>query len=132
MLRVEYGDMTSESRVLALGEVHGWKFKKNDDGSLKLFNPIQKQWVWIDNDPSSEPEWYIHILPRYLNDLNATHSVWKTLTEPQHSIFRLELQNIVVRDGKLEGHPAMSVCNATAEQRSEAFLRTLNLWDDSK
>jgi hypothetical protein len=64
-------------------------------------------------------------LPDYLNDLNAMH----------------EAEKIIMRRGNISQSyywKLLSVCDdaeesaivATAEQRAEAFLRTLNLWKD--
>lgn len=64
----------------------------------------------------------------YLNDLNAMHEaeMWMFETyETMEGAGRLSLYTKLLR--RLE-HPLF----ATAAQRAEAFLRTLNLWDDSK
>ena len=68
-------------------------------------------------------------VPNYLDDLNAMHAAWCTLSETQHYVFRRHLQYISGRDGKLDG-PCRSVCNATAAQRAEAFIRTLGKWEE--
>jgi hypothetical protein len=69
--------------------------------------------------------------PNYPHDLNAMHEAEKTLKPKQ----ALDYWN---RLNKLQGNsPTNSLCLvfgdavfANAEQRAEAFLRTLNLWED--
>lgn len=64
-------------------------------------------------------------IPDYLNDLNAMHEAERALAEDQLREYSDWLLVIVVAAGKPSGW-----FNATAEQRAEAFLRTLNLWED--
>ncbi len=70
--------------------------------------------------------------PNYPNNLNACADIEKGLTPEQAGAYVSELARMI---GKIETrtrefHVAY-VC-ATATQRCEAFLRTLNLWDDTK
>ena len=66
-------------------------------------------------------------LPKYTTDLNAMHEAWCHLDAEQHKLFRHNLQGIAIRDGRICG-PCASVCNTTASQRAEAFLRTIGKW----
>jgi len=61
-------------------------------------------------------------LPDYLNDLNAMHEAEKVLGKPlcYHYVDHLPKH--------LEGRTNFALAHATAAQRAEAFLRTLNLW----
>ena len=52
-------------------------------------------------------------MPDYLNDLNAMHEAEKVLNDHQWDDYICQL-----------GH----AMGATAAQRAEAFLKTLNLW----
>ena len=64
------------------------------------------------------------ITPDYLNDLNAMHEAEKKLTLKQQMLY----QGMI---GKVTGNkcPALfGQIHATAAQRAEAFLKTLNLW----
>ena len=63
-------------------------------------------------------------IPDYRSDLNAMHEVEKVLTEPQQQRYLELLFNNFGKNG------VWMVCHATAAQRAEAFLRTLNLWTD--
>ncbi len=72
-------------------------------------------------------------LPDYCNDLNAMHEVWCSLTEKQHQYFRRELQFVIAEAGDNNiphKGPCHSVCNATALQRAEAYLRTIGKWNE--
>ncbi len=71
-------------------------------------------------------------LPDYLSDLNAMHEAEKALQDPAGNTFcstwwnyRSNLIDICDRD---LGDQGAEHLNATAAQRAEAFLRTLNLW----
>jgi hypothetical protein len=72
-------------------------------------------------------------LPDYLNDLNAMDTALAYLKPEQVDQFAIELSAIVLEnDSKawwdLNPNEAGHVINATASQRAEAFLKTLNLW----
>ena len=63
-------------------------------------------------------------VPDYLTDLNAMQCAEEALPDEQHSEYRGKL--VEVCDSLAD-----ALC-ATASQRAEAFLRTLNLWDETK
>jgi len=65
--------------------------------------------------------------PDYLNDLNAMHEAEGWLSGPQRSAFSHWLHKIV--KGNLWG--AFEIVHASAAQRAEAFLKTLNHWTPS-
>lgn len=67
---------------------------------------------------------YETVLPDYLHDLNVCHEMEKSLPENKLWAMTVELTTVVPSD--------KPIAHATAAQRCEAFLRTLNLWDDSK
>ena len=60
-------------------------------------------------------------IPNYFNDLNAMHEAEKVLF-PKHEAKWAEYMSIVC------GHSWRIIWTATAAQRAEAFLRTLDLW----
>ncbi len=64
-------------------------------------------------------------LPDYLNDLNAMHEAENMLQdcEIKWSAFQNHLWRAI--------EPHRHALHATAAQRAEAFLRTLNLWTGS-
>jgi hypothetical protein len=66
-------------------------------------------------------------LPDYLNDLNAMHEAEKmlfTLEDDPRYQTRVELK------GLTSLNPLAQAWHATARQKAEAFLKTLNLWKD--
>ena len=64
-------------------------------------------------------------LPDYLNDLNAMHEAELVFIgedkSPNYFDYRQQLYRVCCLSSEL-------AVRATAAQRSEAFLRTLNLW----
>lgn len=58
-------------------------------------------------------------LPDYLNDLNAMHEAEEVLNFDQMDDYDVQLARITMRRFR-----------ANARQRAEAFLRTLNLWEE--
>ena len=101
--------MTPEQQRIAIAEACGWK---RDDS---LFTRSQG---WR----GPQGQWYSPLPPDYLNDLNAMHEAEKVLMDYCdgwedycHKIKR----HFVTSDGAIR---------ATAAQRAEAFLKTLNLW----
>lgn len=90
--------------------------------------PEKGEW-WKIISPSDE-------LPDFLNDLNACHEMEKVLTMDQMRIYQDKLcwwvNHYIYKDQTRSG-PAQHfdwVIHATAAQRAEAFLRTLNLWNE--
>jgi hypothetical protein len=89
---------------------------------------------WTDKDGAHDEP------PDYLNDLNAMNEAEKTLTDKQYDLsdslaayedtsFSGWLFRIMVRRAE---NPDYRLYSASAAKRAEAFLRTLNLWEDSK
>ena len=61
------------------------------------------------------------LIPDYLNDLNAMHEAERTMGDPQlWDEYQSYLSDAMRNIGW--------IYHATAAQRAEAFLRTLNLW----
>lgn len=111
--------MIPEAQRIAIAKACGWKiWASYDDGSIFYDSPENYSGGNIlarypDLDGSNK-------LPDYLNDLNAMHEAEKKLTTD-------ELWDYCdLLDGLNGGHIA------TAAQRAEAFLRTLNLWTDEQ
>jgi len=82
------------------------------------------------------------IVPDYLNDLNAMHEAEKACltTIPLVTCYGIRLVNTLHREHKKNPRiqdtswriPVVGNCGwfATAAQRAEAFLKTLNLWEE--
>lgn len=113
--------MSPEQQRIAIAEACGWTG----------FNP--------DNIPdclqytAKAPSGKWGLIPDYLNDLNAMHEAMSVLDYDQADEFDDHLCDICKRANDMEDNPTpwrFAVTNATAAQRAEAFLRTLNLWKE--
>lgn len=72
-------------------------------------------------------------LPDYLNDLNAMHEAEKFLKQDtadwlEYGIMLTKLLAPNVCYGEYSSNEISNIAHATAKQRAEAFLKTLNLW----
>jgi hypothetical protein len=127
--------MTPTEQQIAVAKACGWReaFPSNGPahpGTRK--GGIMLPYTWINEVDGRRAQ----NLPDYLNDLNAMHEAWETAIfderdDTKHTAFRSHLQRICLKDCQLASTRYNSVCNATAAQRAEAFLRTLNLWTTS-
>jgi hypothetical protein len=70
----------------------------------------------------------VRIIPDYLNDLNAMHEAEKRLSDSQLSAYVGELANVIV-NGEDKTILGNQMWHATAKQRSEAFLKTIEKWE---
>lgn len=104
--------MTPEAQRIAIAEACGWV--RNGKNNL-----------W--QNPYQGGGWdYLSGLPDYLNDLNAMHEAEKALMKPglaQWCDYTRHLRRVC-------GIAMYAEIHATADQRAEAFLKTLNLWKD--
>jgi hypothetical protein len=66
-------------------------------------------------------------VPDYLNDLDAMHEAEGSLSDPAKRTY-INALVLVVNESEWSKWPT---AHATAAQRAEAFLRTLNLWVDA-
>ena len=76
-----------------------------------------------------------YALPNYLNDLNAMREAENRLNYYQLSTYEDMLVKVVNAGDSAtwwyeDSGYRLAVIRATAAQRAEAFLRTLNLWTD--
>jgi hypothetical protein len=69
------------------------------------------------------------ILFNPLNDLNAMHEAEKVLTEKQVRSYAFTLAQVLDTSPTVDLDDQFLNIHATAAQRVEAFLRTLNLWN---
>jgi len=109
--------MKPEAQRLAIAEACGWKrmYVGRKHGSLYGFKKGNHRF---------------HSIPDYLNDLNAMHEAEKALNELSWMHYLRNLAEIVRKPKQCEIQISQYV-HATAAQRAEAFLRTLNLWTDT-
>jgi hypothetical protein len=108
--------MSPEQQRIAIAEACGWQY--NIEGIYESwFDPAGSEWQvmhrWQTYKDGTD------ILPDYLADLNAMHGAEKMLESNQEQSYFELLHDIA---GNLKFY------RATAAQRAEAFLKTLNLW----
>jgi hypothetical protein len=111
--------MTEEQQRIAIAEACGWKQCQHcAEHGLKT-------WRYPTDDGCTDA------LPYYTRDLNAMHEAVRKLTDSQRTKFRQNLTKVwTTRYNATHGlfPPHDDSVNASAKQRAEAFLRTLNLW----
>ncbi len=129
--------MTIEQQRIAIAEacgvnIHHAKFYHQAHGGMKWWlcqtikaaNDMHKFYGTAEHPvvEFTNPFW----LPDYLSDLNAMHEAEKMLTPEQMASYANWLD---VNSLHIMGAPiSFDSLHATASQRAEAFLRTLNLW----
>jgi hypothetical protein len=110
--------MNKEKQLIAIAEACGWK-------------PL-----FISRDLNGNPFPGQDVPPDYLNDLNAMAEAEKVKEMAFDSDYAYWLARIAVRDRGLNedrlnvGDGFQIALTATASQRAEAFLRTIEKWED--
>lgn len=108
--------MDKEKQRIKIAEACGWK-TASDSPNWTYYRPDARGW-------NGE-------LPDYLNDLNAMHEAEKVLTDEQDLEYSEFLALVVkARWGANNSCDMQRLRSATAAQRAEAFLKTLNLWGE--
>ncbi len=115
--------MTPEQQRIAIAELCGWSNIHQAENGTSLMG-------WWSGPPRTSL-----VIPDYLNDLNAMHEAEKVLTTEQLTSYLNWLD--ITCGGELElsamvegPEYAFGLLHATAAQRAEAFLRTLNKYTD--
>lgn len=110
--------MNKEHQRIAIAEACGWKRHSELD------------YAWCAPHQSDCPLVAELIpVPDYLNDLNAMHEAEKKLSPKDCYIYNANLCKLM-GDWTPQSSAPNWVFHATAAQRAEAFLRTLNLWKE--
>jgi hypothetical protein len=99
--------MTDEQINIAIAKACGWKI----NAKAFLAKPLDKEWQYLDT------------IPDYCNDLNAMHEAVRILESRERITYSDLLHQIA-------GYHSYDVSEATARQRAEAFLKTINKWKD--
>ena len=122
--------MTPEQQRIAIAEACGW-------------TRVKTVVAYIRSEPFDDwtgPDGYHHgitgpMISDYPNDLNAMHEAEKMLKWEQRKQYHDLLADIAgfsccEADTQEETYLDWNcrICHATAAQRAEAFLKTLNLW----
>lgn len=135
--------MKPESQRVAISEACGWRVWQNHGcaGGYGATDPDGNRGQLLGGTPAGAISMNA---PDYLSDLNAMHAAEKMLTKEQVVVFMRELLNAIWKpeikqieapEGgwwKITTFESGRLISATAAQRAEALLRTLNLWDDAK
>lgn len=115
----------------AIAEKCGWveafplggsPHKRTRDGGILL------PYYWI-HEPSGKRA---QTVPDYVGDLNAMHEAEKALFENEEPERYREQLNKACGYGRAwkDSECCPAIVHATSAQRAEAFLRTLNLWEE--
>lgn len=118
--------MKPEAQQIAMLKACGWKKGELDCDGYQ---------IWIHPNGARQYKAYI---PDYLNDLNAMHQAETILTPLQQAHYMTYLgygEEFVYGSGESSASMIQGdqdgywrFFTATAAQRAEAFLKTLNLW----
>ena len=119
--------MSPEKQRVAIAQACGWK-----DCDI---NWLRKPALLLGSKPTFSDGKIISYLvdqtiPDYLNDLNACHQMEKTLTQEQMIDYSRHVGKAVTihLPASRAAWMDFKLINATAAQKSKAFLRTLDLW----
>lgn len=113
--------MTHEQINEKIAEIFDWK---------KVPEALGVGWWFRPRDPGVQLRRISPSCPDYCNDLNAMHDAEKTLDGTQAGAFHDWLETLQDRDRQEDCPASLFWYHATARQRAEAFLRTLNLWEE--
>ena len=102
--------MNKQEQRIAIAKSLGWTKIGIDGGEAWGMEP----------EPITEQDENGTWVPDYLNDLNAMHEAEKFLSDSDKSAYWHQLNE------QVQG--TLNIAFATAAQRAEAFLKTLNLW----
>jgi hypothetical protein len=119
--------MTNEEINIAIAEACGWRWVRllKQEGLRDVVRGYPPNTGCAGVDESYVPD--------YCNDLNAMHQAEKYLVSNlQWNLYTSHLATLCGWDSKVHDVRTMAnvICSATARQRAEAFLRTLNLWEE--
>lgn len=114
--------MSPEAQRIAIAEACGYKNVHRFNSFLE--GRFHRDGTIVGDVDGLTKAW----VPNYLADLNAMHEAETVLTDTgpdgQWAAYRIKLMSVCL----------MAQCDflhATAAQRAEAFLRTLNLWKEA-
>lgn len=117
--------MKPEDQIIAIAKACGWHhFILNDEyGNDRALRPTE----------SHEAGCIFTDLPDYTADLNAMHEAEKTIDPDRLGVYQVALYGVCrVNPNSILASKQQKVISATAAQRAEAFLHTLNLWREEE
>lgn len=105
--------MDKNKQQIAIAEACGWRLTETD---ITYPNGLKIEY----HPPEYVREVFSKVVPDYLNDLNAMHEAEKTIKGKRiWGDYKYQLLLMPIEE-----------LHATASQRAEAFLKTLNLWEE--
>ena len=116
--------MNPEQQRIAIAKACGWTAQEAKDRFWRAVDAAgdMTHELWM----CERNVWFAGI-PDYLNDLNAMREAEQVLSDNNQMKFRGELVDMMRPKYGFESACLLAI-HATAAQRAEAFLRTLNLW----
>ena len=113
--------MNQNQMRIAIAEACGWKIEPCPQPGLRYITTPTGDTGFTDLHRG---------IPDYLNNLNAMHEAVETLDEKQFAVFCWALANMLEAfDWDRSSEDLRKVMEATALQRAEAFLRTIEKWE---
>ncbi len=131
--------MNKDQQRIAIAKAHGFTVRFNESKDAHELLTPQGTWEYPYDADGDEAHCWSYV-PDYLSDLNAMHEAEKLLIEKACMMtYQLELFRVTNPEPRWRNPEPIHVQNwlsrnfitATASQRAEAFLRTLNLWTDN-
>jgi len=124
--------MNPTSQQIAIAKACKWSHIEN-------CNTMAVGGIWRGYPPTGQLIGQKQLIPHYLHSLDAMHEAERMLPDlasDDNSADQLGfcewLASVVgAKWGSTNAHDMWLITHATAAQRAEAFLRTLNLWEDN-
>lgn len=123
--------MTNEELNAEIAEYCGWRKIREQDyqpfGTNEYIHGPSQVLVGIHPESDVDDIEY-EVIPDYCNDLNAMHEAEKTLSRGQnyHQLYGFGFYVNTLTQICYQQH----ILTATASQRAEAFVRTIDKWKD--
>lgn len=116
--------MTDTEINRAIAEACGWVLVKDDPDFQEYWeHPNDGRKIGVAANP--------YPFPDYVNDLNAMYGAEDSLLGLNKAEFAVQLCRVVGRDWPSGiGVGSFAHIHATAAQRAEAFLRTIDKWEE--
>jgi hypothetical protein len=111
--------MTREQKAIKLAEFEGWRKEYIHGNGMDC-----DVWIHPNGKDCFAEEWF----PNYFEDLNSIRKLEEKLTGDQWFLYRDELRLIVLGPIRMVSEFAKADIHASAEQKSEALGKALNLW----
>jgi hypothetical protein len=123
--------MTNEEINKIIAEFRGWVMYHPTPESISRGYPSYSYWTPPRDSKQFAENWgklEMDYPPDYCNDLNAMHEAEKTLSRGQnyHQLYGFGFYINTLTQICYQQH----ILTATASQRAEAFVRTIDKWKD--